>query len=461
MRLRWTERCSVSCRRVDVRPAVFQWPHAQRRATPRDRIAATFGNDRVAIAALIRTASVRSVSRLQQAVGNRGMSRLLGAKASDTPKLAFEPAVNKPPCACVVFVHNEERKARKTARLMHTNCRYNLAMVEDPAALGARNIRVPKHGEKDPNSLFPAEIMNACLDNEQACRDYLGDKKDSTKPDEILGFAQRQYFLAIRDCSDGFKLPVVALHNNALGDTATYRRKMAAKGVDDLALDVEKSSTATGADVLSTMRKKIKEKFGARGVEQTLNTEKTTNIFRWCQSDDIERCHVGDPQHPDNVTWVTNLHDFELLAKTPVNVVLESLKPKPPKSESAGDLSTMYVLMLLRNLEAWTQNAEVVKEGVLDEITNKIGELLLTPERPIDSDKIEQALAAMVQLANQAKGLRFANIETAGKDWDTEADRVANFRAIVSVLTGLGLHCCDVSGKGDAAVEAGLKGDDV
>ena len=32
--------------------------------------------------------------------------------------------------------------------------------------------------------------------------------------------------------------------------------------------------------------------------------------------------------------------------------------------------------------------------------------------------------------------------------------------AIVSVLTDLGIHCCDVAGKGDPGVQAGLKGED-
>ena len=270
------------------------------------------------------------------------------ATGGDVPELKFEPAINKPPCACIAFIHNDERKARTTARLLHTNCRYNLITVQDPDARKARNISVPKHGEQDPNSLFPADIIESCMSDEAACRRFLVDKRGSTKKEEILGFAQRQYFLAIKDCSNSFALPVVGLHNNALGDTATYRAKKDGKGVADLKLDVDKREKATGADVLDTMRKLIKDKFGAAGKLETLDTDKTTNIYRWCKSDDIERCHVGDPDHPDNVTWVTNPEDFERLKKTNVNVVFELQKPKPAGSESSGDLSTMFVLLALR-----------------------------------------------------------------------------------------------------------------
>lgn len=129
--------------------------------------------------------------------------------AGNAPELTFEPALNTPPCACVVHVHNEERKAKATARLLHTNCQYNLATVQDPAALKDRNIRVPKHGEKDPNSLFPAKVIDSCMNDEKACRDFLTAKKKSTKRADILDFAQRQYFLAIKDCSNNFAVPVV------------------------------------------------------------------------------------------------------------------------------------------------------------------------------------------------------------------------------------------------------------
>lgn len=405
------------------------------------------------------------------AQGGAGSLRRKVNTAGDSPQLKFEPAVNKPPCACVVFMHNDERKARKTARLLHTNCRYNLAMVQDPDKLKHREIQVPKHGEKDPNSLFPVEVINACMDNEKACRDFVTDKRASTKPDDIIGFAQRQYFLAIKDCSNDFSLPVVGLHNNVLSDTATYRAKMGSKGVADLNLDVDKSSKKTGADVLDTIRQRINKKFDAAGVTETVGTPKMTNIFRWCESADIERCHPGDPEHPDNVVWVTNLLDFDRLKTTKTNVVFESQKPKPATSESKGDLSTAFVLMGLRLADQLGQQAkiamDIAADKLLDAAADTLREFLLIEPKPVDAiakakkDKaLTDALKTIVELGEKFKNLRFANIETEGKDWGKESERVANFRAIVSVLTALGIHCCDVSEKGDAGVEAGLKGAD-
>lgn len=206
-------------------------------------------------------------------------------------------------------------------------------------------------------------------------------------------------------------------------------------------------------------------------MKQTLDTEQTTNIYRWCQSDDLKRCHIGNPQHPDNVVWVTNPADFDRLKTTNTNVVFEAQKPKPATSESAGDLSTMFVLLALRLADQWSKQAGIA-EGILDEqiqnaVRDTLGPLLLLDPRPEDAEaekkKFEtlvNSVKAMNQAADALPQLRFANIETEGKNWGKEAERVANYDAIVSVLTDLGIHCCDVAGKGDAAVKAGLKGDD-
>ena len=307
------------------------------------------------------------------------------------------------------------------------------------------------------------------MDDDKACRDFVTDKRASTKADDILGFAQRQYFLAIKDCSNDFNLPVVGLHNNVLSDTASYRAKMGSKGVADLNLDVDNSSKKTGADVLDTIRRLINDKFGPAGVKQTLDTPKMTNIFRWCLSDDIERCHPGDPEHPDNVVWVTNPDDFGRLKTSKTNVVFESQKPKPATSESKGDLSTAFVLLALRLADPWSQQAkiatDIVADKILDAAADTLRKFLLVEPRPEDAaakakkDKaLLDALKAIVQLGDNFKNLRFANIEIEGKQWGKESERVANYRAIVSVLTALGIHCCDVEGKGDAGVEAGLKG---
>lgn len=53
--------------------------------------------------------------------------------AASAPKLDFKPSVNGPPCACLVFIHNDERNARLTAELMHQHCAYNLAIIAPDA----------------------------------------------------------------------------------------------------------------------------------------------------------------------------------------------------------------------------------------------------------------------------------------------------------------------------------------
>lgn len=400
------------------------------------------------------------------AQGGDGSLRRKGKTAADTPQLQFEPAVNTPACACVVFMHNEERKARRTARLLHTNCRYNLAMVADPDKLKERKIQVPKHGEKDPNSLFPEEVVNACTEDPKACEDFVTDKRASTKSADILGAAQRQYFLAIKECSNDFSIPVVGLHNNSLSETSTYRAKMGRKGVADLNLDVDKSAQATGADVLETMRRLLKLKFGPAGMKQTLKTKQSTNIFRWCNSDDIERCHVGDPEHPDNVVWVTNKDDFERLQKTNTNVVFESQTRKAATSESKGDLSTAFVLLGLPLAAQWIEQAKMAQDLETERAQIEEYEAVLgnqsDPENEAAKERNEKAFADAVQttikLGEKLKNLRFANIETEGKNWGKESERVANFHAIVSVLKALDINCCDA--QGEARVDTGLKGAD-
>ena len=102
---------------------------------------------------------------------------------------------------------------------------------------------------------------------------------------------------------------------------------------------------------------------------------------------------------------------------------------------------------------------------MLDELSGLIREL--TGGEPDDATaKAKQnkmlldAFAKMTRLGEEIKKLRFVNIETEGKGWGKESERVANYQAIVSILTNLGIHCCDVAGKGDAGVKAGLKGKD-
>jgi len=41
------------------------------------------------------------------------------AGTAAAPRLDFQPSTNGEPCACLVFIHNNERNARLTAELMH------------------------------------------------------------------------------------------------------------------------------------------------------------------------------------------------------------------------------------------------------------------------------------------------------------------------------------------------------
>ena len=166
---------------------------------------------------------------------------------------------------------------------------------------------------------------------------------------------------------------------------------------------------------------------------------------------------------------MTNPEDFERLKKTAVNVVFESQKPKAADSESSGDLSTMFVLLALRLASQWEQQARIAGNAAQARALEELNDLLgpLTGGEPTDpAAKAQQekaifdAFKKMVQLGEELKNLRFVNIETEGKGWGKESERVANYRAIAAVLKNLGIHCCDVAGKGDTGVEAGLKGKD-
>ena len=394
------------------------------------------------------------VQQSGQAFTDHGRIQRRDKPASDTPELKFEPAKNKPPCACVVFVHREEQKAERTARLMFEHCKYNLVMVQDPSGGDRRLIDVPQNGQKDPNSMFAPEVIEACMTDDKGCRDFVANNKASTKKKDVLAYAQGQYFLAVKDCSEGFSLPVIVLHNNSVEDTKAYRKDKAAKGVEDLKLDVDKSDKKTGADVIETMRQLIKDKFGTSGLKQTMEKEKTTNIFRWCALDDLSRCHVGDPEHPDNVVWVTNLKDYETLSKANVNVVYQG-EAKSATAESKGDLSTMFVILMER-----LQKSIDLRGGIGAQIIMRFFHRAFTSPtdwqaQAADDARLKVLEAEIARLQDELSKLRFVNIETAGeagKDWGTAAERVENYRAIVSILKELGLHCCDA----DAEVEKAL-----
>jgi hypothetical protein len=338
------------------------------------------------------------------------------------------------------------------------------ALVEPDS--GGRLIKVPgRAAQTDPNSLFPADIAEKCLDNEQDCRDFLKTKAGTTDKDEMEKFVQIQFFLAISDCSNMFALPVVALHNNDIEDTKNYLKQKDKAGVSDLKQDVNKDDKEAGADQVAKLKALMKKKFGEGVEKETIETKGKTNIFRWCASADLSRCHIGDPDHPDNVTWVTNRKDFEALSKKDVSVTLQSDVTKSAGSESEGDLSTLFLIIKdILNVRL-VKAVEKFESGKADwdEIDRMLDEMdKLSKSRDLTGfDVLIRIIDIMILLidimlnrgavlvnrvgtAARIDKLRYINIEGPGKRIAdlTDAERIQNYEAIVEVLETAGLHCC-------------------
>ena len=367
--------------------------------------------------------------------------------AAMAPKLDLILSKNGPPCACLVVVHNDERNARKTAGLMHANCAYNLALVNPDTS--NRLIKIPgKKGSVDPNSLFPRGIAERCTKDKQSCRDFLANTAGTTDKDEIEQFVQTEFFLTVADCSSGFSLPVVALHNNDIEDTKNYLSKKDKVGVSDLNLDVDKSKKETGDDQIAKLKNLIKQKFGERVETEMMETAGKTNIFRWCASKDLSQCHIGDPDHPDNVTWVTNKKDFAALKNKSINVAIQSELPAK-NSESEGDLSTLF--LLLKDI-FHVQDAKFLLK-LINALKSEFGGALPSAAWP-------KLLIILQLLENRREKLRYINIESPGKSLSdqTDAERIRNYEAIVEILKAAGLHCCgEDMKKAEESIKEGLK----
>lgn len=310
--------------------------------------------------------------------------------ARPAPALDFRPAINTPPCACLVFVHNDERNARRAVQALHRVCRYNLAIVGDEAARG-RTIRVPGAGAKDPNALFPSEIRTDCEADLDACRTEAAGRDN-------LRATQMSYYLAIRDCTNNFALPLVALHNNLINDTARMRRHRIDPATNS-GLSRRYAAEPTGDQLsIDELRQRLRDLGMSRGAMRGLLTSSgTTNIYRWCNLPEIGRCAVGDPARPDHVIWVVRDDDFERLANGGFNVVQQTSAAEG--SESDTDLSTMLL-------------------GIED--------------------------------------ARYINIETphtAKNQLDEEPQRVENMTTILLALRAAGLECCDVDSSSDEDTE--------
>lgn len=420
--------------------------------------------------------------------------------AAGGPKLDFRPARNPPPCACIVFMHHNEPNARLIAQVMYEFCHYNLAIV-DPQTK-EREINLPGKGKIDPNELFPRKVAEECWADDKPCEDFLSKNAGSRKAAVVEEYAQRQFFLAIKKCSDGFSLPVVALHNNTIGETAKYRKAVRdpkapldltpvkGKTFDDALKSGEKSSepnTSPFADLQEWLLKNVpgvRKKKTPRGTKGTLEggpiTPGKTNIFLWCSAEDISRCHIGDPERPDNVVWVTNRADFEKLRGTKTNVVLQTRVD--PSGRSATDLSSLFVFLeeivgahfsaLIIKLESDVAVDASAISDAIEELRKlqKYGDL--TPGNALDQfvTIIQRIIDLLLNLllvaaAHYARAvklsqLRFINIETPQSPYDAttkpEDLRVQSYRDVKATLAAVGLDCCDTKpaeGETETAVE--------
>jgi hypothetical protein len=266
--------------------------------------------------------SIAKTNSLQRQL-RQGSSR----RTQPNQRLEFHPSRISSPCACLVFIHNDERNARSAAEDLHHNCHYNLAIIG-----AGQDRRVPIRGSSgriDPNELFPNSIQEECTRDEVSCVVYEA-SHDDQRAMEI------QFFLTIKRCSEGFMLPTVALHNNALGDTSRFLRRTSQSDRQQMAGRTFLRESTEPVTSRAGLRRYLRSH---RGI---MYRSGTTNIFRWCNLPEISRCHIGDPDNPDHLIWVTTVGDYDLLSRERVNVVLQEGLNEAEGSESDRDLSTLF-----------------------------------------------------------------------------------------------------------------------
>lgn len=393
--------------------------------------------------------------------------------AAATPAPEVRPSQNGEPCACIVFMHNNERNARLTAELLHTHCRFNLAIVEpdNRGRLLAAGVRVERgRTTRDPNELFPPDITRECINDPVGCSRFLSENEGARDAATIRRFVLIRFFMRIYEYSRGFTLPVVALHNNAPDETvgyraATQRARRRGDPVPDLRMDIDKSDESPTAPTVARLRELLRGSPWGAGIERSVTgVGGSTNIFRWCAASDIGRCHIGDPDRPDNVIWTTNPDDFRRLSATPVNVVLQTAAGP----ESQTDLSTLFL-----NLHGLIDPA--VLTAIAHDRDVEVAELRLAWEALSNApsvgagwDLVRELLQLLYQLVRHAEAtrahalrpsqIRYVNIETPGFGIGavTDAQRVESFRVILGALRALGLDCCGTAGDPGGAIEQGL-----
>lgn len=452
---RTTGRCDAcrvaGCRDVEVEAQQPDRPRAlttTRKAVPLSGPQAILALQRSAgNHSVVRALGPRSLARQPQGATQAPARLRAPAAAPAAPRLDLRPSVNGPACGCIVFMHNNERNARLTAELLHRHCRYNLVVVEPDNR--QRHIQLPRtRGTVDPNELFPRAVIEQCLGDPQPCRDFVAANSASTGPAVIRSVAERQFFLALHDGSNGFRLPVVALHNNTVDDTARYRAARPRPRTAAVSGRTFGQTPGDGVRPVQEVRDWLTQNFDQQTVQQMTGRPGTTNVFRWCLSPDIARCHIGDPDRPDTVVWVTNEADFRRLSSQPINVVLQS--GAATTGESATDLSTLFLTA-----------GELVNTSA-----DQLLEQLRTPEGSDDSGVwggLRRFGRAVVEGARRERlaNLRYINIETpqaptrAGQTQEQLRDE--SFSSILLALRAAGLDCCSQDpGTGEAAVRAGL-----
>lgn len=420
---------------------------------------------------------------VQQSGGSEGLTstrriqrdlKPAAGTAGAAPKLQQQDSVNGAPCACLLVIHNNERKARRTAQAMHKHCSYNLLLMEPDSGdreLGLQCIAPGRSQHpKDPNECFPPEIAEQCINDEAGCRKYLIDNATSKKAADIRKFMQMSFFLAIKDCSKGFSLPVVALHNNDIEDTRRYLDKKDTTDLTGLKQDVDKSKKETGADRVEALRKQLDAKFGTKEFE--VNKQKTTirkllmdtagktNIFRWCSSNALSKCHIGDPANPDRVIWVTNAKDFDALSKKDVNVALQSDAASAAGTDAETDLSTLFPVVQEKLGAHFDKIIAAAQAGAvkdLDEILRFLRAAFASEAGGASDESVWMLLLALLRLhlrVSQAESaakrkqaladIRYLNIETPHNLPGKTDVQVAteNYEFIAAALKEAGLHCC-------------------
>ncbi|WP_225886916.1 DUF4157 domain-containing protein [Nodosilinea nodulosa] len=410
--------------------------------------------------------------------------------AAAAPHLERQDSTQGEPCACLIVIHNNERKARQTAQLMHQHCAYNLLLMEPdnkdrelglPCIDSARS----KH-PKDPNECFPPEIAEQCINDEASCEQFLKDSAGSKKAADIMKFMEISLFLSIKKCSKDFSLPVVALHNNDIEDTKRYLDKKDAADVGSLKQDVDKSKKETGEDKIKALKDELDRKFGKEEFKigkQTftirkllMDTPGKTNIFRWCASDALSKCHIGDPDNPDNVVWVTNSKDFDKLSKKDVNVALQSDASSAIGTDAETDLSTLFPTVQEKLGNKFDQTISNAEKGMVKDLEELVNILLNFIDTSSDQDSFDGLLVLVfdivklslreqqIKAAQKGKAalqnIRYINIETPHNLPKKTSSEVAvqNYDVIAEVLKQLGLHCCGKDApQAEKAIRQGLE----